>query len=315
MKNVFQNLIAGVVGVFLLNACASIDATSSKQGSKSKVKRDLSFELGVGASYNSNVSVSALDNNTGANDTRANIYGQVRYEKDLSANTEFNARYRYSQTNHSKLSRFDRQTHFLSTGLEHDFGDIEAGVNYRYYDGALDNDGFISSHRISPFIKKRINKKILARAFYAYSDKSFDTSISRDAKENEGGVSFYYFINGSRQYIQTQYSYKDVNSFGPEFDYGAHKARVRYTKRVPFYGRRVRLRGAYRFEQRNYDNVTPSIAALRDDTRHRLIGDVYVPITDNVFGKLEYQHAINKSNLPSADYNRDLLTVTLAVKY
>ena len=302
-------LVTAMLIALLAGGCAST------QPSKGKVSSDLSFELGVGAGYNSNVSVTELDNNSGADDALANIYGQVSYEKDLSDNTEFTARYRYSQTSHSNLSRFDRQAHSLSTRIEHDFGDLEAGVSYRYYDSSLDNDGFLSSHRISPFIKKRFNKKIMARAFYAYSDKNFDTSIARDTNENEGGIDLYYFMNGTRQYLQTQYSYKDVNSFGPQFDYGAHKIRVRYTKRITLNNRRVRLRGTYRFEQRNYGSVTPSIAAVRGDTKHRLYGEIQFPITGNVSGELEYQHAINNSNLPSADYNRDLLTATLALKF
>jgi hypothetical protein len=308
-----KSAILMISSLALLGGCVSVD--KSKNNKRAKSKSDFRFELRGGTSYNSNVSITELDNNSGADDVIVNLYGSVRYDKDISKNTEFNVRYSYSQTSHDKFSRFDQQTHFISTGLEHDFGDIEAGISYRYYDSSLDNDGFLSSNRISPYIKKRFGKKFLLRAFYAYSDKQFDTSIARDANENEAGADLYYFINGSRQYIQTQYSYKDVDSFGSQFDYGAHKFRVRYTRRIPFNGRRMRLRATYRFEQRNYDNITSSIATIRDDTRHRFYGEIEIPITDKIYSEIEYQHAINNSNLPSADYNRDLLTASIGVRF
>ncbi|MCF6220652.1 MAG: hypothetical protein L3J65_06030 [Robiginitomaculum sp.] len=311
MRSDCKFIYTGIIVGTALWMCPSLASAQSKVDPKSNFK----FELGVGASYNSNVSVTELDNNSGANDSQASLYGLIRYDKDFGENTEFYVRYRYSQTNHSKFSRFDRQTHSLASRIVHDFGSFDAGINYSYYDAALDNDGFLSAHRFSPYIRKRFNKKVMARAFYAYSDKNFDTSIARDAHENEGGVDIYYFIDSVRQYIQTQYSYKDVNSFGPQFDYGAHKVRVRYSKRIPLNGKRLRVRGTYRFEQRNYDSVTPSILAVRDDTKHRFIVEVQYPITDKVFGELEYLHAVNNSNLPAVDYNRDLLTATISVKF
>ena len=311
-----KTLCVGLSGVLVLSMSSSFAlAQSTKKKTSTKTKSDFRFELGLGTSYNSNVSVTELDNISGASDTQANLYGQLRYDKDFGKNTEFYARYKYSQTNHKQFSRFDRQTHAIASRLQHDFGKLQAGVSYSYYDSALDNDGFISAHRISPFVKKRFGKKVMARGFYAYSDKNFDTSTARDAQEQEAGVDVYYFIKRSREYVQAQYSYKDVNSFGPEFDYGAHKLRIRYTKYVPFQGKRLRLRGTYRFEKRNYDNIPPAIAAVRDDTKHRFIAEAQIPITDKVFGKVNYQHAINTSNLPTVDYNRDLLTATIGVKF
>lgn len=306
----------GFIIVWLCLSCAMNAAagTHSKKPVR-KPPNKVSFDIRLAAQYNSNVSVTELDNVSGADDRQLHLYAGVKYRTVIGPKTSLTARASYSQTTHSKFSRFDLQTNYLSADIVRDIGKLDIGVYSSFYDSKLNHNGFISSWRVSPYVKKRFGKKVLTRLYYAHSDKNFDVFKSRNAHENEGGLSLYYFLHGSREYIQTQYAHKQVNSTGPQFDYGANKALIRYNRRFTYHKKRLRVRAAYRYEQRDYNHPTPSISAIRHDKRHRFIGDIEIPFNKKIFGKFEYQHAINHSNLPVVDYNRDLLTATIGARF
>lgn len=275
----------------------------------------LSFHINAGAYYNNNVSVSELDVNVGNGDVSAKLSAQVKFEQELTENTEFALSYKMSSTIHEEFSRFDILTHLVSTKLEHDFGNFKAGVSYQFADSSLNQADFLTLNQISPYASKYFGKKTYVRGYYRYADKVFQSSPTRDANVHKGGADVYYFLDGVRQYVQFGYSYEDSDANGAEFDYGAHKIKVRYAKRLPFRGRQAKLKLGWRYEKRDYKNITPSIGVIRDDNRHRFQAEIELPITDVFYGQIELGHAIYTSNLPTADYDRNVVALSLGARF
>lgn len=310
-------LKVGVKTVVVIVVLGSLTgcATVGKSANDKKRQSPLSFDAIFGVSYNDNISVNEIDANLGQGDELAYFSGRVKFDQEIGENTEFDISYRFSANAHQEFSRFDTQTHLVSTGIKHDFGEFDAGVSYQYADSSLDNDGFLTLNQISPYVTKYFGKKAYVRAFYGYVDKGFDGRPERDATVNKGGADLYYFLDGVKRYIQTGYNYEDVDAVGPEFDHGAHNLKLRYIQRIPIRGRDGKFEAGWRYENRDYDNITPSINAVRDDERHRFQAEFELPITDNIYSKLELEHATNSSNLPSADFNRNIATIGLGVRY
>ena len=275
----------------------------------------LSFHINAGGYYNNNITVSELDVNVGNGDIAAKLSAQVKFEKEFAHNTEFGAGYKISSTIHEEFSRFDIVTHLLSTKLEHDFGDFKAGVSYYFADSNLNQSDFLTLNQISPYAAKFFGKKAYLRGYYRYADKKFQNSPLRDAKVHKAGGDLYYFLDGRRQYIQSGYSYENSDAFAGEFDYGAHTLRLRYIKRIPFRSRQAKLKIGWRYEKRNYKNITPSIGIIRNDNRHRLRADLELPVTDNFYGQIELTQAIYNSNLPIADYERLKLAFSIGTRF
>jgi len=275
----------------------------------------LSFHITAGAEYNSNVSVNELDVNAGNSDVAAKLSAQVKFEQEFGKGTEFDIRYKLSTTTHSEFSRFDILTHLVSTKIEHDFDGFKAGVSYQFADSRLNQTDFLTLNQISPYASMYFGKKTYIRGFYGYADKAFEGSPGRDSQVNKGGADAYYFLDGVRQYVQGGYSYEDNDAQAAEFDYRAHKFKLRYAKRVDFLGRQAKLKAGWRYEIRDYESVTPSIGAIRDDDRHRFQLEAELPITDVFYGQIEFEHAIYSSNLPSADYNRSIVAVSLGAEF
>jgi hypothetical protein len=71
----------------------------------------------------------------------------------------------------------------------------------------------------------------------------------------------------------------------------------------------------YRFATRDYANVTPSIGRRRDDQRHRLDFGLSKRLTDLIVARFDYQHLSSISNLPEADYDTNVVNLSLGISY
>lgn len=315
MKLVAPVALAASLSVWTSAAIAQDRSGEEVPREKQDKDSPFSAEFSVGLEYDSNINVDEIDNNTGSNDKAAAINADLEYDLDLSSDTVLSLGYNFSQTLHDDFTNFDLQTHFVSADLSHDFGDVEPGIAYRFIHSRLGGDGFLTMHQISPYVSAFLSEKLFARADYTYSDKNFLGRIDRDAENHAGGVDFYYFVDGVKTYLVAGYKYANENAVDPQFDYDAHQFKLRFSQRFPVGSRDAELKLGWRYEARNYDNITPAIGVVRDDDRHRLQAELEVPITDVFFARAEYEYGDYSSNLPTADYSQHLLGVHLGAKF
>jgi hypothetical protein len=315
-----MKFVAPVALAAILSGCTSAAIAQDRPDAdvpREKQDKDNPFsaEFSIGLEYDSNINVDEIDNNTGSNDKAAVLNADLEYDFDISSTTEFSLGYNFSQTLYDDFTNFDLQTHFASADLSHDFGDVEPGIAYRFIYSRLGGDGFLSMHQVSPYISAFLSKKIYARADYTYSDKNFIGRVDRDAENHAGGADLYYFVNGVKTYLVAGYKYANENAVDPQFDYDVHQFKFRFSQRFPVGPRDAELKLGWRYESRNYDNVTSSIGIARDDDRHRLQAELEVPITDVFFARAEYEYGDYSSNLPIADYSQHLFGVHLGAKF
>jgi hypothetical protein len=69
----------------------------------------------------------------------------------------------------------------------------------------------------------------------------------------------------------------------------------------------AKLELAWRYEDRNYSSVTPSIGKDRDDQRHRWRADFEIPIIGHSAMQVYYTYSDYESNYPQADYTQNLV--------
>lgn len=275
----------------------------------------LSAEFSAGAEYDSNVSVNAIDVNTAAGDFAAILDAKIKFESEITEQTAFKLGYNFSQSLHNDFSNFDIQTHFASADVSHDFGAFDVGAAYRLAYSRLGGAGFLTLQQISPYASTFLTKKVFLRGAYTYSDKNFKNRVDRDATVHAGGADVYYFVNGVNTFFVAGYKYENEDAFDPQFDFKAHHFKVRFSQRFPVGSRDAKLKLGWRYEMRDYASVTPSIGVVRNDDRHRLQAEIEVPISDIVFGAVEYEYSDYSSNLPSADYTQNLLGAKLGVRF
>jgi len=311
MNRIFTTLtISTYITVFCIGSAYAQDIDADKSGGS-----PFSFEFSAGAEYDSNVSVSAIDSNTGADDFAAVLDADIKFKTELGNDTELKLGYSFSQSLHDEFSNFDIQTHFSSVDLSHDFGAFDAGAAYRFAYSRLGGAGFLTLQQISPYASTFLSKKLFVRGAYTYTDKDFKNRIDRDAMVHAGGADVYYFVDGVRTFFVAGYKYESEDAIDPQFDFNSHHFKVRFSKRFSIGGREAKFKLGWRYEIRDYTSITPSIGVQRDDDRHRFQAELEVKITNRVFGVIEYEYSDYTSNLASADYTQNLAGARLGVEF
>ncbi|MCG8488809.1 MAG: surface lipoprotein assembly modifier [Chromatiales bacterium] len=288
----------------MLGSLLALPALADEKSKPFKVEGSL------GTQYDSNITVEELDVATSKSDMALLLSADVDYKRALSKKINLNTGYSFSQSLHEDLDQFDRRTHLLSASITYGFDSkTSAGMSFNYADSALDGDGFMSLTRISPFASHYISKKIFIRPALALTDKRFDGQDNRDVDALSMNVDLYYFIDGPKNYLITGYKYTKENADSSAFDYDGHQLKLRWIKRLNLMNMQNKLRLGWRFETRDYDDISSAGGQIRDDTRHRLSADLEIPLQKQTSILLEYEYRNYQSNLDSADFNEHLATV------
>ena len=265
-----------------------------------------SVEVGMGAEYDSNVSVDEVDRASNQGDYAMTLDLGLEAQKELSSRIEVAATYVFSQVLYRDFSQVDRQTHILGTDLALDLDRVDTGVSFYYINSRLDNNKFLELYRVSPSVSGFLAKKWFARGAYVYSKKTIANRSGRDANTNSGELDLYYFRRGLRSYFNLGYRYKDENADADRLDYTSNSVKLRYIHRLEIFSRMAKLEFAWRYEDRNYSSITPTIGEDRDDQRHRWRADFEIPIIGRSAMQIYYGYANYDSNYSPADYTQNL---------
>lgn len=264
-------------------------------------------ELGVGIEHDSVVSVEELDISSNESDSALKLNATVGVKKPLTESTEIDLNYKFNETNYQEFSETDLKTHILGADLSSDVGKARAGLSTLYIESRLDNKDLLTLYRVSPNISGFISKQWFARVAYIYSDKTIETNSDRNAKAHAGEIDFYYFPNGPSNYINFGYRYKDENADTSPFDYDSHRIKLRYVKRFKVFSKTTKLELAWRFEDRDYNSITPSIGTKRNEHRNRWKIEYELPIIKDGTLGFYYGYYDYDSNLSSTDYTQNLV--------
>lgn len=264
-------------------------------------------EVGIGGEYDSNIAVEEVDASTNQSDYALTLNAGAGVAQELGAITELSATYDYNQNIYETFSQVDRQTHILGTSLDFDLDKFDTGVSMFYINSRLDGRAFLELYRISPSVSGFLAKKWFARGAYVYSEKKIENRPARDAETDAGEADAYYFRRGLRSYFNLGYRYRDEDATADRYDYESHSIKLRYIHRLEVFSKMAKLELAWRYEDRDYSSITPSIGEERKDDRHRWRLDFELPVfTEGSAVQFYYGYADYESNLPSADYDQTI---------
>lgn len=288
-------------------ACVLASMAWGKEEPAKLPPAEFSAEVGMGAEYDSNVSVEEVDVSSNQGDYALTLNAGLEASKQVSSKVELAATYDINQNLYDEFSRVDRQTHILGTDMTVDLDTIDTGLSFFYINSRLDNEKFLELYRVSPSVSGFLAKKWFGRLAYVYSDKSIEQNPDRDADTNTGEFDLYYFHRGLRSYFNLGYRYKDEDAKSDRLDYTSNGVKLRYIRRFDIFSRIAKLELAWRYEDRAYSSITPSIDEDRDDQRHRWRMDFEIPLIGKSAWQLYYGYSDYESNYPSADYTKDLI--------
>ena len=267
----------------------------------------VSGEVSLGYEYDSNVSVDELDRNSNVGDGGVLFSADISLDHDVTDETSASASYAYSRVDYQDFDFLSRETHMLGANLSSKWDKVTAGINYFYIDARLDGNDFLTYHRASPSLSGFVSKRWFLRGAYVFGDKTIARRPGRDAQNHGTELDAYYFWRGLRRYINVGYIYRQEDSEAARFKYKSHQIKVRAVQRFEVFSKLSTLELGVRFEDRNYDEATPSIGEKRSDERIRATVEFDLPLTDRVNWGVYGGYSDYLSNLPSADYDQTVV--------
>jgi hypothetical protein len=274
--------------------------------------REWSGSVGIGAEYDTNVSVSEVDVTSGEADSAALVDFKLGLNQPLGEDTELSVSYNFSSASYERFSRVDRQTHILGADISSDLGDTNAGASVYYINSRLDGEPFLEYVRLSPSLSGFLAKKWFARGAYVFSERTIADRGARDATTHSGEADLYYFHRGLRSYFNVGYRYRDEDARDPQFDFTSHGIKLRYIRRLDFAERQAKLELAWRYEERRYLSPTPTIGVDRSDDRSRFKLDLEMPLGRGVMLNAYASYGDYRSNLPRADFEQSIIGARLS---
>ena len=261
----------------------------------------------MGFEYDSNVSVEEVDATSGEGDYALTMDLGLEAKKGVTEQVDAAVSYDFSQSLYDEFSEVDRQTHIFGADVAYSVDALDTGLSTYYIHSRLDGDKFLELYRVSPSLSGFLAKKWYARGAYVYSDKSIEERPERDADTNAGELDLYFFRRGLRSYFNFGYRYRDEDAKADRYDYSSNSVKARYIHRWELFSRLAKLELSWRYEDREYDGITPSIGEKRDDQRHRWRGDLEIPLVGEAAVQLYYGYSDYESNFPQADYTQHLV--------
>ena len=277
--------------------------------------RALSFQVGGGMRYDSNVALLDLDTSTNAGDAIRLLNFGLSYDLPTSGRFGFTTGYNLSDSRHEDFEAFDVRLHRASATLSWDMGRTDVGAVLTHADARLDGTDFLTLDQVSPYVSQLVGDKLFIRFAYTDADKDFASNPLRAASAAAWSSDFYVFLNGLTTYLIVGLRIDDEDAIDPQFDYSGDRFRVQLSHRFGTGERPLTFRAGVRTESRDYSSITPAIGSLRQDDRWRFEAGADLPISESVTANFVYQHADNSSNLQSVDFDEDVVSVEFSATF
>lgn len=296
-----------------LVVCASTAAQAEQQGEsqadRPSASKPMEFEVevGLGAEYDSNVSVSEVDRASNEGDYALIADASFEVKKQLGDKYDLAATYDFSETMYDEFDFVDRQTHIAGADLARKGAIADTGMSLYYINSRLDGKDFLDFYRVSPSLSGFIARKWFARGAYVYSDKSIIETPDRDATSHSVELDLYAFRRGLRSYFNIGYRFKNEDAEAAQYDYKSNSLKLRYIHRFNVFDRLAKVELSWRYEDRDYSSITPDIGEDRDDDRNRWRVDFEMLLVGGSGMEWFYGYADYESNYEPADYTQTLV--------
>jgi hypothetical protein len=321
-----------VAGLCLAAGMIGAAPATLADGSKSKA---WSLDLKAGIMFDDRVTVDEADASA-ASDVAAVFDIDASYKLVNESDARVEIGYDFYQSLYSDLSDFNWQEHSPSiTAWTKALGGVKLGITYAYTYASLGGSHFYGQHALTPSLSANIADDMQLILSYRYYDKDYEfPEDARDATGNQVNADLYvYFSENKKGFVQFGAGYTDEATRGEvvsvlpgpvlvptdPYDYSGFTARAAVQVPIDPFGLPGRVKLSYSYQMRDYDDPTSLFPALppaaglptRQDDRQTLRALADVEVADNLKLYADYRFSDRGSNLATADYNKNVVSMGL----
>lgn len=277
-------------------------ATAAAQTGGKREDIELSGSLAMGAEHNNNLSIAELESASGRSDTALTFDGGANLRWTPSPGMTLEGGYNYTMSRYQDIDSYDLDLHLLFADLSRELGSYTIGGNYYRAMAKLGGDDFLDLDQYSLYAGKLFGEQWYLRAALNFSEKDFDSFNQRDADNDGFSMDLYHFFNQGRSNLMFGYAREHEDTRGPSFDYDADTLRLRLNHRMTLASHTATLQLGYRYQDRDYASITPSIGMPRDDNQRVADASIEVELVEALSLVSRIEHGDYRSRLPSADF-------------
>jgi Surface lipoprotein assembly modifier len=281
---------------------------------------DWSLDLSAGVKFDDRVTVDEADASA-ASDVAVVLELDAAYKVVNESDARVEIGYEFYQSIYSDLSAFNWQEHNPSISAWKKFGGMKLGIAYDYTNARLDGSFYYAQHALTPSLSTYLSDDMQLILSYKYYDKDYTTfDDNRDAVGHQPNADLYvYFSEDKKGYVTFGAGYTDEDTSGPEYDYSGFVGRAAVQFPIEPFGLPGRIRLSYSYQMRDYDNPESLFPLLppvpgdptREDDRQTLRAFAEVEVAEDLKLFTDYRFQDRGSNLDSADYNKNVVSVGL----
>jgi hypothetical protein len=298
----------------LAQTCGSLAQQALPQQPRAKQPRPFTLTLGIGAQYDSNISVDDGDLNVRKGDESLLLSVAASFTPLATRKTTFRFGYSYDDARNRDLSDFDLAVHSASASLSRRIGTLTASVDYQYSHVLLGEHAYLDMHLASPALSAFATPHVFVRAAVTYLRKDFMTADQLDANTTMVGIDAYRLFARRKGYVAIGFRADDEWTTGPEFRYGAWQASARTQIPVKIGKFETKARLGYTYQRRDYSEITLAIGEKRHEQRSTFSASFDVPVRPGVTFRPQARFIDRHSNVALYDYRQQLFSATLLWK-
>ena len=280
---------------------------------RNKKDKPWSFEASVGFEYDDNVTSGQQDLVTGGEDHAIIYQFEGEYKLLKYKNFEAGVSYDFFQRLfQEELFAFDYLSHSPGISISGQFGKVSTSLNYRYTRSWLGEVDFLQLHTLTPSVGISWSPRFYTYLSYMYMDKEFQEAKNdaRDGSNQSIGISQFIFFMNNKAYLMGSYRWAEEDTFGSQFDFEGQTFNVGVKLPGPF---KTTLRLNYKYANKDYGKVTPSIGVPREDDKQTYKAELSREFLDHLRLTAKYQYIDSDSNLPTIVYTENIFYAGLEV--
>ncbi|MGF2685192.1 surface lipoprotein assembly modifier [Marinobacter sp. DUT-3] len=216
----------------------------------------LNGHLEGGFEHDSNVTVDELNTSSDQSDEAsvfdAGLEGVLKPTRALNVTLG----YSLSGRRYQNLNQFDQDIHLLSADISYEFDPVTVGTSYHYSHATLGSDPFLDFHRASVYLGRLIGEDVYLLASLQDKSKDFDDSEARDADIRGVSLDSFFFFNQARSHLLIGLDGDREDAKSDAYDNDLLRVRLALVHKFTLGGEDNRLRFGWRYEDREYDEVT-----------------------------------------------------------
>ncbi len=295
--------------------------------------KDWWLDLSAAAMFDDRVTVDE-DDSSATSDAAVVLELDAGYKLVNESDTRVEIGYDFYQSIYAERTDFNWQEHHPTISAWTKLGGVKLGLSYGYTNALLDGDFYYEQHAVTPSIAAYLSDDVQLILSYRYYDKNYNPADdARDATGHQPNADLYfYFGENKKAYVQLGAGYTDEETkgeivstlIGPvptdPYDYSGFVGRAAVQVPIDPFGLPGRFKISYSYQMRDYDDPTslfpatlppPAGSPTRHDNRQTIRAYADAEIADDLKLYVDYRFMDRGSNLPSADYNKNVVSLGL----